>query len=225
MKSAIIIFPGSNRDRDVSQSIYKITKSKPIKIWHKEYTIPDNVDLIILPGGFSYGDYLRPGVLAAHSNIIKDLIKKSQQGKSIIGLCNGFQILTEINLLPGTLLYNKNMKFICKEVLLKVENNKTRFSNKFSKNQIWNCPVAHQTGNYFLNKKLLKLIEENNQIIFRYADNNNPNGSINNIAGIINKTGNVLGMMPHPENINLKKNKQYLFESVYFFFKNLSLNF
>ncbi|WP_305984123.1 phosphoribosylformylglycinamidine synthase subunit PurQ [Roseibium sp. MMSF_3544] len=200
MKTAVIVFPGSNRDRDMFHALELITGARPQSVWHTESTLPD-VDLVVVPGGFSYGDYLRSGAIAARSPILKDLVAKAESGVSILGVCNGFQILTEAGLLPGALMRNAGLTFVCKEVKMETVNNATRFSSKFTKGQVWRCPVAHHDGNYFADADTLKQIEDSGQVVFRYADGTNPNGSINNIAGITNQKGNVLGMMPHPENL------------------------
>ncbi|WFE92013.1 phosphoribosylformylglycinamidine synthase subunit PurQ [Roseibium porphyridii] len=200
MKSAVIVFPGSNRDRDMFHALELITGSRPQHVWHTESTLPD-VDLVVVPGGFSYGDYLRSGAIAARSPILKDLVAKANSGVAVLGVCNGFQILTEAGLLPGALMRNAGLTFVCKDVLMETVNNATRFSSKFQKGQVWRCPVAHHDGNYFADEETLSAIEDNNQVVFRYAEGTNPNGSINNIAGITNAAGNVLGMMPHPENL------------------------
>ncbi|NVK35548.1 MAG: phosphoribosylformylglycinamidine synthase subunit PurQ [Rhodobacteraceae bacterium] len=200
MKTAIIVFPGSNRDRDMFDSIELITGTRPIGVWHTEATLPD-ADLIVVPGGFSYGDYLRSGAIAARSPILKDLVKKANAGVSVLGVCNGFQILTEAGLLPGVLMRNAGLNFVCKEVMLETVNEATRFSKTFTKGQVWRCPVAHHDGNYFADAETLKQVEGNGQVVFRYAQSTNPNGSLNDIAGVTNAQGNVLGMMPHPENL------------------------
>lgn len=200
MKTAVIVFPGSNRDRDMFAALELITGSRPQSIWHGEATLPD-VDLVVVPGGFSYGDYLRSGAIAARSPILKDLVSKADKGVTVLGVCNGFQILTEAGLLPGALMRNAGLNFVCKEVLLETVTDATRFSGKFQKGQVWRCPVAHHDGNYFADAETLKSIEDNGQVVFRYADGTNPNGSLNNIAGVMNAKGNVLGMMPHPENL------------------------
>ena len=185
----------------------------PKLVWYLD-DIPDRTDLVIIPGGFSYGDYLRSGAIAAKSNIMSKIIKLSGKGIPIIGICNGFQILTEANLLPGTLVLNNNLKFICKNVFLKITNSKSLFTNSFSSNEIIQLPIAHKSGNYRIDNNNFKELVDNNQIVMRYSsqsgvckDEFNPNGSIYNIAGIINKKGNILGMMPHPErhsgNINV----------------------
>ncbi|MFD1696687.1 phosphoribosylformylglycinamidine synthase subunit PurQ [Roseibium aestuarii] len=217
MKTAIIVFPGSNRDRDMFHALELITGTRPQGVWHTEASLPD-VDLVIVPGGFSYGDYLRSGAIAARSPIVKDLIRKADAGVNVLGVCNGFQILTEAGLLPGALMRNAGLKFVCKEVKLQTVNSATRFSSRFVKDQVWRCPVAHHDGNYFAQADDLKAIEDNGQVIFRYAEGTNPNGSINDIAGITNKAGNVLGMMPHPENLiedlNGGTDGRLLFESL-----------
>ena len=205
MKAAIIVFPGSNCDRDIAVSFRNVAKIEPKMVWLKETHIPD-CNIIIVPGGFSFGDYLRCGSIAANSPIMREVIKKSKEGFPIIGICNGFQILTETRLLPGTLIRNNCLSFICKTTKLSVVNNRTYFSQKYFESQIIDIPIAHNEGNYFANDEIIKELEDNNQIAFKYCDEDgnfsndaNPNGSLKNIAGIINKKGNVLGMMPHPE--------------------------
>ena len=205
MKAAIIVFPGSNCDRDIAVSFRNVAKIEPKMVWHKETHIPD-CNIIIVPGGFSFGDYLRCGSIAANSPVMREVIKKSKEGFPIIGICNGFQILTETRLLPGTLIRNNCLSFICKTTKLSVVNNRTYFSQKYFESQIIDIPIAHNEGNYFANDEIIKELEDNNQIAFKYCDEDgnfsndaNPNGSLKNIAGIINKKGNVLGMMPHPE--------------------------
>lgn len=195
MQAAVISFPGSNCDRDMYVALNKFC-SKVHKVWHKDSSLPENLDLIAIPGGFSYGDYLRCGSLAAHSNIMDEVKRQADRGVKILGVCNGFQILTEAGLLPGTLLRNENIKFLSKKVDLQVVNKNTNFSSKIKKTTI-SIPIAHHDGNYFCEKDTLKQIEDNEQIVFKYS--NNPNGSISDIAGICNKNKNVLGMMPHPE--------------------------
>jgi len=200
MKSSVILFPGSNRDRDMIAALTKINGEAPNLVWHTDTEIPDS-DLIVVPGGFSYGDYLRSGAIAARSPVMGEIAKHAEKGVRIIGVCNGFQILTEAGLLPGALMRNAGLRFVCKTVKLKVENAETQFTKHYSAGEIIPCPVAHHDGNYFADDETLKAIEGNGQVAFRYADGANPNGSINNIAGIINEAGNVLGMMPHPENL------------------------
>ena len=204
MKSSVIVFPGSNCDRDIAVALEKM-QFKNQMVWHKETKLPKS-DLIVLPGGFSYGDYLRSGAIAGKSSIIDEVIKAANSGCLILGICNGFQILTETGLLNGTLLRNKNLKFINKDVHVKVMNNKTKFSNKYKKNQILKINIAHNEGNYFTNSKHLEQLVEENLIAFKYCDekgiisnDSNPNGSLENIAGILNSNKNILGMMPHPE--------------------------
>ena len=197
MKVAIVVFPGSNCDRDIAWAIKKISGYKPVYLWHKEKNFR-NYDLIILPGGFSYGDYLRCGAIGSHSPIMKEIKKRSQNGTKIIGICNGFQILIESGLLPGALLNNKNIKFLSKTISLNVVNNKTSFTHLINKNDVLSMPIAHKQGNYFAGKDLIDELESDNQIAFKYKGKN-PNGSVSNIAGILNKQKNVLGMMPHPE--------------------------
>ena len=204
MKSSVIVFPGSNCDRDIGMALEKM-QFKNQMVWHKETKLPKS-DLIVLPGGFSYGDYLRSGAIAGKSLIIDEVVKAANDGCLILGICNGFQILTETGLLKGTLLRNKNLKFINKDIQIKVINNKTKFSNKYKKNQVLKINIAHNEGNYFTDSKHLQDLKENNLIAFKYCDRkgsvndqSNPNGSLENIAGIYNSNKNILGMMPHPE--------------------------
>tara|TARA_B100001109_G_C18772605_1_gene431514 strand:+ start:168 stop:845 length:678 start_codon:yes stop_codon:yes gene_type:complete len=204
MKSAVIVFPGSNCDRDIAVALEKM-QFKNKMVWHKDTTLPKS-DLIVIPGGFSYGDYLRSGAIAGKSLIIDEVIKAANSGCLILGICNGFQILTETGLLKGTLLRNKNLKFINKDVSIKVINNNTKFSNKYKKDQILKINIAHNEGNFFTDKKHLDELNNDNLVAFKYcdekgniSDNFNPNGSIENIAGIFNSKKNILGMMPHPE--------------------------
>jgi len=196
MKVAIIVFPGSNCDTDMYHAFSDILELDVDYVFHKETNL-ESYDIIVLPGGFSYGDYLRPGALAKHSPIMNAIKTSAEAGKIILGICNGFQILTECGLLPGTLLHNKTTKFICKNQILKVKNNKTIFTNLFFKDELVNIPIAHADGRYYCDAKTLQSLKQNNQILFKYISN--PNGSIDDIAGIINEKGNVLGMMPHPE--------------------------
>lgn len=197
MKFAVLVFPGSNCDIDMYHAIRDELGEGVEYVWH-DATDLSEYDGILVPGGFSYGDYLRCGAMASQSNVMKEVKKAAQEGKPILGVCNGFQILTEAGLLPGALLRNKNLKFICETVQLKVENNDTLFTNQYEQEEIINIPIAHGEGNYFCDEETLKKLRENNQIVFTYHGEN-PNGSIENIAGIINERGNVLGMMPHPE--------------------------
>ena len=204
MKSSVIVFPGSNCDRDISVALEKM-QFKNQMVWHKETKLPKS-DLIVVPGGFSYGDYLRSGAIAGKSVIINEVIKAANDGCLVLGICNGFQILTETGLLKGVLLRNKNLKFINKDICLRVMNNKTKFTNKYKSNEILKINIAHNEGNYFTNKEHLQELKENNLIAFKYCSSsgninneNNPNGSLENIAGIFNTKKNILGMMPHPE--------------------------
>ncbi len=207
MKTAILVFPGTNRERDAANAVAQIFGKNPTLVWHQETDIPD-VDLIILPGGFSYGDYLRVGAIAARSPVIEALHRKARSGVTILGICNGFQILTETGLLPGSLIRNRDLDFLCRDTYLRVENNTTRFSRNYTPDQIIRFPVAHHDGNYFTDPETLKALEDNAQIVFRYCDEagnisveGNPNGSVNNIAGVTNPAGNIMGLMPHPENL------------------------
>ncbi|MEK7689151.1 MAG: phosphoribosylformylglycinamidine synthase subunit PurQ [Deltaproteobacteria bacterium] len=207
MRFGIIVFPGSNCDHDCYHAAKHVMGQEAEYIWHKETRLI-GFDCIILPGGFSYGDYLRTGAIARFSPVMNEVIHFANKGGSVIGICNGFQILTEAGLLPGVLMRNRSLKFICQNVYVKVENNQTMFTNTYHKNQILNIPIAHADGNYFADKDAIKRLEDNNQIIFRYStqdgritENINPNGSVNNIAAIINEKGNVFGAMPHPERV------------------------
>ena len=206
MKSSVIVFPGSNCDRDVAVALKKF-QIKNQMIWHDETNLP-KTDLVVLPGGFSYGDYLRTGSIASKSKIINDVIKHAKKGGLILGICNGFQILIETGLLPGALLRNKKLRFLAKNVFLKVINTDNQFCFNYKNKDIIELPIAHNEGNYFANNELLKNLENNNLIAFKYCNkkgniekNSNPNGSSNNIAGILNTKKNILGMMPHPERL------------------------
>jgi phosphoribosylformylglycinamidine synthase I len=204
MKSSVIVFPGSNCDRDIAVALEKL-QFKNKMVWHKETSLPKS-DLIVIPGGFSYGDYLRSGAIAGKSLIIDEVINAANSGCLVLGICNGFQILTETGLLKGTLLRNKNLRFINRDVNIKVINNQTKFSSKYKSNQILKINIAHNEGNYFTNSKHLDQLKKDNLIAFKYCDENgnvnessNPNGALENIAGIYNTKKNILGMMPHPE--------------------------
>ena len=204
MKSSVIVFPGSNCDRDIAVALEKL-QFKNKMVWHKETSLPKS-DLIVIPGGFSYGDYLRSGAIAGKSLIIDEVIKAANSGCLVLGICNGFQILTETGLLKGTLLRNKNLRFINRDVNIKVINNQTKFSSKYKSNQILKINIAHNEGNYFTNSKHLDQLKKENLIAFKYCDEkgvvndrSNPNGALENIAGIFNAKKNILGMMPHPE--------------------------
>ncbi|MDX9689306.1 MAG: phosphoribosylformylglycinamidine synthase subunit PurQ [Proteobacteria bacterium] len=198
MKAAVIVFPGSNCDRDAKRVLEAVTGKPAHMVWHADTDLPD-VDLILLPGGFSYGDYLRTGAMAAHSPVMREVVAKAGKGVKVLGICNGFQILCESGLLPGVLLRNVSLKFVCRHVPLRVETNQTIFTSAFEKGQSVSIPVAHGEGNYFADAQTIEKLEGNGQVVFRYLDN--PNGSMNDIAGIMNDKGNVLGMMPHPERV------------------------
>ncbi|PEX45019.1 phosphoribosylformylglycinamidine synthase I [Bacillus cereus] len=196
MKFAVIVFPGSNCDVDMFHAIKDELGEEVDYVWHDTENL-DEYDAILLPGGFSYGDYLRCGAISRFANAMKAVQKAAEQGKPILGVCNGFQILVESGLLPGALMRNENLKFMCRTVQLRVENNETMFTSQYGKDEVINIPIAHGEGNYYCDEATLKQLEENNQIAFRYVEN--PNGSVSDIAGIVNENGNVLGMMPHPE--------------------------
>lgn len=205
MKFGIITFPGSNCDYDCHKAVEEGLGLKPVYIWHRETDL-QSCDCIILPGGFSYGDYLRTGAIARFSPIMPKVKDHAERGGLVIGICNGFQILLESGLLPGAMMVNRGLQFVCQTVSLVTERNDLPFTNQLDKKQVINIPIAHKEGNYYLDQKSLKELENNNQVVFRYCgqagrieDAHNPNGSVNNIAGIVNKKGNVLGMMPHPE--------------------------
>ncbi|MGV8997824.1 MAG: phosphoribosylformylglycinamidine synthase subunit PurQ [Parvibaculaceae bacterium] len=217
MKSAVIVFPGSNRERDMLNALEKITGQKPVAVWHAETELP-KVDLVVLPGGFSYGDYLRTGAIAARAPIMADVKKKAAEGVHVMGVCNGFQMLCEAGMLPGILMRNTHLKFVCRQVKLEVVNAKTAFTNKYKQGEVWRCPVAHGDGNYFTDADTLARLEGENRVVFRYAEGTNPNGSLNDIAGIMSERGNVMGLMPHPENeieaLNGGTEGRALFESL-----------
>jgi phosphoribosylformylglycinamidine synthase len=204
-KFGVVVFPGSNCDHDTYYVLKKILKYDVIFLWHKQTSIEDS-NVVVLPGGFSYGDYLRTGSIARFSPIMNEIIKFANNGGFVFGICNGFQILLEAGLLPGIMVKNESLNFVCKDVYLSVENNETAFTSGVDKNRPLKIPIAHGEGNYFADDNTLKTLKDNGQIVFRYCSSNgritdksNPNGSVFNIAGIINKRGNVLGMMPHPE--------------------------
>lgn len=217
MKAAVIVFPGSNCDRDMLNVLGDVFGDGNVdKIWHTETNIDNKYDLIALPGGFSYGDYLRSGAISAKSPIMTEIKKQATRGVKVFGVCNGFQVLTESGLLDGSLIRNKNLKFICKDVELSVENNNSVFTNKYQLNQKINIPIAHHDGSYFARDDTIKALQDNEQIAFKYIDN--PNGSVADIAGIFNKQKNILGMMPHPERaynkITGNTDGRALFESI-----------
>ncbi|MFT8392073.1 MAG: phosphoribosylformylglycinamidine synthase subunit PurQ [Sporolactobacillus sp.] len=197
MKTAVIVFPGSNCDQDMYYAIKDGLGEDVDYVWHAETSL-DGYDAIMIPGGFSYGDYLRCGAIARFAGIMPAVIKAAEAGKPVLGVCNGFQILLEAGLLPGALLKNKHLKFICDTVPLKTENNKTLFTSLYEDGEVIRIPIAHGEGNYYCDEETLADLKANNQIVFTYAGEN-PNGSLANIAGIVNRQGNVLGMMPHPE--------------------------
>ena len=197
MRTAVIRFPASNCDRDAAVALEKITGRAPDMVWHRDTELPKDVQFVVLPGGFSYGDYLRCGAMASRSPIVKDLIAKANNGLAVAGFCNGFQVLTEAGLLPGALMRNQGLKFVCRPERLKIENAQTRFTSGYGDTKEVIYPVAHHDGNYFADDETLNRLEKEGQVVFRYADN--PNGSARDIAGICNAQGNVFGMMPHPE--------------------------
>lgn len=196
MKSAVIVFPGSNCDRDMAVALEKITGNKPQMVWHQEYDF-DTVDFIALPGGFSYGDYLRCGAMSARSHVMKEIVKRANDGVPTFGVCNGFQVLTETGVLPGALMRNADMHFVCKDVTLKVETTDSVFTSAYTQGQEITIPVAHHDGNFFADDDTLNRLEGEGQVAFTYAED--INGSQRSIAGVLNAKGNVLGMMPHPE--------------------------
>ncbi len=206
MKSSVIVFPGSNCDRDVAVALEKF-KIKNQMVWHDDTSLP-KCDLVVLPGGFSYGDYLRTGCIASKSKIIKEIIQHSKKGGLVLGICNGFQILLETGLLPGILLRNKKLRFLSRNVFLRVTNTNNKFCSNYKKKEIIELPIAHNEGNFFGNQNLIKNLEDKNLVAFKYCnkdglieENSNPNGSSNNIAGILSEQKNILGMMPHPERL------------------------
>jgi phosphoribosylformylglycinamidine synthase subunit PurQ / glutaminase len=207
MKAAVIVFPGSNCDRDAAVALQAATGAAPAMVWHGDAELPKS-DLIVLPGGFSYGDYLRSGAMAAHSPVMREVVKRARAGTPVLGICNGFQVLTEALLLPGVLMRNATLKFICKDVHLRVERTDTGFARGYGEGQVVRFPIAHKDGSYFADEATLARIEGEGRVAFRYCTTKgeitpeaNPNGSRNNIAGIYNETGTVLGLMPHPERL------------------------
>jgi phosphoribosylformylglycinamidine synthase I len=207
LRASVIVFPGSNCDRDVKTALEAITGFPVKMVWHGDASVPAS-DLIVLPGGFSYGDYLRCGAMAAHSPIMRDVIEKARKGTPVLGICNGFQILCESGLLPGVLMRNRSLHFICRDVHLKVENDTSFFTKCYRKGEVIRVPIAHAEGNYFADAETLDALEDGGQVVFRYADaegnvspETSPNGAQRNIAGITDPTGRILGMMPHPERL------------------------
>ena len=208
MKAAVIVFPGSNCDRDVKVALAQSMGREPIMVWHKEADF-EAVDLMVLPGGFSYGDYLRCGAMAAQSPVMTEVVKRARDGVATLGICNGFQVLTETGLLPGVLMRNAALKFVCRDVLVRVETSQSLFTARYETGQVLRIPVAHHDGNYLADEDTLKGLEEREQIAFRYCDaegalaeDANPNGSLANIAGVYNESKSVLGLMPHPERLS-----------------------
>ena len=208
MKAAVIVFPGSNCDRDVKVALAQSMGSDPIMVWHKD-TDFEAVDLMVLPGGFSYGDYLRCGAMAAHSPVMTEVVRRARDGVPTLGICNGFQVLTEAGLLPGVLMRNAELKFVCRDVLIRVETSQSLFTARYEAGQVLRIPVAHHDGNYEADEDTFKRLEDREQIAFRYCDRDgtpsetaNPNGSMANIAGVYNESKTVLGLMPHPERLS-----------------------
>ncbi len=219
MRAGVIVYPGSNCDRDVMTALRLLSSFKPKKIWHKDTEIP-NFDLIVIPGGFSYGDYLRCGAIASKSPIINSLKNHASRGGAVLGICNGFQVLIESKLLPGALISNKNLNFICKNVTLITQKTlASPFTNNLMPGRKINLPIAHNEGNYYCDEELSKKLEYNGQIAFKYLSSENPNGSINNIAGVLSENGRTLGMMPHPEraikNFHSSKDGKAFFEGLF----------
>ena len=199
MKSAVVVFPGSNCDRDLAVALEQVTGHEPLMLWHRETEIPSGTDIIAVPGGFSYGDYLRSGAMAARSPIMRAVAAAAARGVAVLGICNGFQILTEAGLLPGALMRNAGLSFICRDVKLMVENSQSIFTSRYDAGEAVTFPVAHMDGNYIADQETLERLEGEGRIAFRYAEP--VNGSARNIAGILNDAGNILGMMPHPERV------------------------
>ncbi len=211
MKTAVIVFPGSNCDRDVQVALRQSMNAEPMMVWHGEAALPE-VDLIVVPGGFSYGDYLRSGAMAAFSPVMKDVVAKAGKGVPVLGICNGFQVLTECGLLPGALMRNAGLKFVCKDVYLRTEAADTPFTEAYEPGQVIRIPIAHHDGNYFTDNDTLARLRDEDRVAFRYVDADgkqgkdaspgaNPNGSLDDIAGVLNETRTVLGLMPHPERL------------------------
>jgi phosphoribosylformylglycinamidine synthase I len=224
VKYAVVVFPGSNCDHDMFYALKKVMGFQVDFIWHQDVDL-DDYDVVILPGGFAYGDYLRAGAVARFSPIMNEVIRFAGKGKSVLGICNGFQVLTECGLLPGALMRNQDLRFVCRHIYIRTENSDTRFTNALSVNTVLKIPIAHGEGNYFIDQEGLTELKDNQQIVFRYVNQSgeispgsNPNGSLDNIAGIINKQGNVLGMMPHPERamefLLGSDDGRYIFESL-----------
>ncbi|MGD9807922.1 MAG: phosphoribosylformylglycinamidine synthase subunit PurQ [Deferribacterales bacterium] len=224
MKAGVVVFPGSNCDHDCYHVLKHVMGVETVFLWHKDTDL-QGVDLVVFPGGFSYGDYLRSGAIAKFSPIVNEVKNFAGKGGHVLGICNGFQVLTEAGLLPGALMRNRDLKFICKYVNLRVDNSDTPFSRMYASGEVVGIPVAHMDGNYYIDPDGLKRLEDNGQVVFRYCDENgevidstNLNGSLNNIAGIVNEAGNVMGMMPHPERcaegMMETRDGYFLFESI-----------
>jgi phosphoribosylformylglycinamidine synthase len=197
MKSAVIVFPGSNCDRDMAVALEQVTGQAPAMVWHRETNLPDGLDIVAVPGGFSYGDYLRSGAMAAQSPVMRAVVQAAGRGISVLGVCNGFQVLTEVGLLPGVLMRNAGIRFVCRDVALTVTNSQSIFTSRYDQDELLSIPVAHHDGNYFADTATLDRLEGEGRVAFRYGEN--VNGSARDIAGVLNAEGNVLGMMPHPE--------------------------
>ncbi len=197
MKSAVIVFPGSNCDRDMAVALELVTGRAPDMIWHRETELPDGLDIIAVPGGFSYGDYLRSGAMAAQSPVMRAVVQAAGRGVCVLGVCNGFQVLTEVGLLPGALMRNAGINLVCRDVSLSVANSQSIFTSRYEQDELLTIPVAHHDGNYFADAGTLERLEGEGRIAFRYMEQ--VNGSAHDIAGVLNAEGNVLGMMPHPE--------------------------
>jgi len=200
MKSAVVVFPASNCDRDAAVALEQMTGRKTHLVWHQDSQLPE-VDLVVLPGGFSYGDYLRCGAMASQSAVMRAVKAHADKGGAVLGICNGFQVLTETHMLPGALMRNADLKFVCRPVALEIEETQSLFTRKYEKGQRVHFPVAHGEGNYFADDDTLDRLEGENRVVFRYADGDNPNGSARNIAGILNEGRNVMALMPHPERV------------------------
>ncbi len=199
MKSAVIVFPGSNCDRDLADALAKITGTPPAMVWHRDAELPAGLDLVCLPGGFSYGDYLRSGAMSARSPVMRAVVEAANEGRAVLGVCNGFQVLTEAGLLPGALMRNAGLDFVCRDVALTVANSQTVFTSRYDAGETIRIPVAHHDGNYVADAETLDRLEGEGRVVFRYAED--VNGSARSIAGIVNDAGNVLGLMPHPERL------------------------
>ena len=199
MKAAVVVFPGSNCDRDLAVALEKITGTPPAMVWHRDAELPEGLDLIALPGGFSYGDYLRSGAMSARSPVMQAVVAAAGEGRAVLGVCNGFQVLTEAGLLPGALMRNAGLNFVCRDVMLTVENSQTMFTSRYDAGETIRIPVAHHDGNYVADAETLDRLEGEGRVVLRYVDA--VNGSARSIAGIVNAAGNVMGLMPHPERL------------------------